>query len=282
MNSKFRIILFGDKCQRDITCSFLPEVSLSSIDFFDDLTAEAYEFINKNYYTHNVLLLRAGLAVNIGFWEYMFLKKIVPGQILLFPVREATDVQIDGVFEAYKPSPLDIMPVLPPEGLPLDIAFSHGVTLYEVSKKISSSFWRSAQECGLDVAIDKGAAAYRIDNTIWKKTEELNSVDRRVEDVVGDIKNILRGERELILSKADRLVNQVMSNRAEEVFDKIGQTDDNAPDTVAQEALMKIVNNHFRNSQMRETVRQARGEKISEDAPSDIQYRKYKKRSDQF
>lgn len=274
MDNKFRIILFGNKTDRDTTLGFLPDVSFPYIEQVENLDASIFEKINKDYYTYRILLLKAGLAVDIGFWEYVYLKVFVPGKVFIFPSRIAQDVPIDGVFRDFLPSQFDISESIDYNNVPLDIALSHGVALYEVWKKMQVPFWRAVRECGLDICLDKNICVYSIDDTICKKNEENNSIDNKIESIVSDIKNILKHGVDTSQSKANRLAEQSVLDKLSIVAEDSEST---LPGIKIDDGISTIMNNYFRNLKMRNSVRQSKT-KINDVAPDDIQYKKYKKR----
>ena len=214
MENKHIILLYGEKNEQERTKLFLPDVAISNticIDKFDD---SLLEMIKKKYYTYEVIVLRAGLGVEIGFWEKIINKNIIPGQIACLCKRIALDAPTNGLFQAFQASNIEMDASIDPMSvLSLDCWLSHGVTFYE-ALSAGPNLVKNIRDLEIAVAIDRGIFVYEINDQIINKMESDYSSDKEIDIVVDEIRKIKSGKF-IKSSNVDNIIKINNEKRAE-------------------------------------------------------------------
>lgn len=177
--SELKLFIYGEEKDFNNTLKFLPNYNDNFI-----YIKSIKEFINasKNHDTFSKsAILKAGMAVPIGFYEYFNGMQILENEIVFTKVHKAIEAPDNGIFKRS---------ILIDKNMNINFIMSNSHLLSEILQDGWQEFNKNIKELELKIFIDDQIGIYEINENIISQHEENCSIFKQLYLMSNDIKNI--------------------------------------------------------------------------------------------
>jgi hypothetical protein len=244
--SNFRIYIYGSEKDYHNTLKFLPQndkafIHIKSIkEFIKD--SKEHDTMDKS------AILRAGLAVSIGFYEYFSAFGIIDNGVVFCKLHKALDAPINGEFQRS---------IMIDDKINSNFIMSNSHLLSELIQDGWAEFNNNIKELDIQTHIDNKFHIYEIDDNLISKHIENHSIFNKIKQIYNDI-NILQENAITPELKASMMAEVFSNNRVEQ--NKINKGVDNPIETESSllesgESFPNIIDSYLKTNERERVIK---------------------------